>query len=672
MRGADSRADWPDVIRSDHSAEELLDDPNAKFELMQPLGKIFSQADALGARSPLLLGLHRWTAHRPSRRSLPGRGSYGAVYKACVIETGEIVAIKIIPLTEQDEMESIQKEIAMLRDCNHPNVVRYYGSWRTADSLWIAMEYCAAGSVSDIMQVLDSPLEEAVISYICGETLAGLAYLHSRGRVHRDIKCGNILLTEGGEVKLADFGVAAQLTSTLSKRNTFIGTPHWMAPEVIQASHYDGKVDIWALGISSIEMAERYPPRWRVNPNRVIFMVVRDPPPRLAEKERWTLAFQDFIAQCLNKNAASRPTARYLQQHRFIAKDRAAALRALLPAIHRARAEYALLAEPALAGRTGNSDDQGYFSWKATAVGPGGRPSSGAASGTVVTRPASGAPGIGSEASATLVMRDGWSGAQPSGAALGRGSFMGTVRTEDAPALSGEVSKAASAAAEASVDYLAAVQAAATGPAGLDPGETVSRRVSSAHASGALHSQYSQQFGREGDVGAGTPSRGPQAPSEVHRLVERLYNVHSSGEVVPLPFLQATDLAPLALLGIEPAPKPALTSMNGTQKPGYEGNGVGVDWQGALLEILEEGGDGAQGRASATATPGSEEDSVLPPALMARVKSSPVLLNLAVALARHRAALRAHQTQGSQPRVLEFQQGKVDALSDTLRTILCL
>ncbi len=152
------------------------------------------------------------------------------------------MAIKIIPLTEQDEISSIQKEIGMLRECNHPNVVKYHGSLRTHDSLWICMEYCAGGSVSDIMNACEATLDEAVISYICAETLMGLAHLHTIGKVHRDIKCGNILLTESGEVKLADFGVAAQLTNTMSKRNTFIGTPHWMAPEVIQVSHYDGKV----------------------------------------------------------------------------------------------------------------------------------------------------------------------------------------------------------------------------------------------------------------------------------------------------------------------------------------------------------------------------------------------------------------------------------------------
>jgi serine/threonine-protein kinase 24/25/MST4 len=164
------------------------------------------------------------------------------VHKARILLTGDIVAVKIIPVSEQDEIAAIQKEIAMLRECAHPNIVQYYGSWRTRDALWICMEYCAGGSVSDVMHTRGGGLDEDMVAHICGQALAGLAYLHSVGKVHRDIKCGNILLTEAGEVKLADFGVAAQLTNTMSKRNTFIGTPHWMAPEVIQVSQYDGKV----------------------------------------------------------------------------------------------------------------------------------------------------------------------------------------------------------------------------------------------------------------------------------------------------------------------------------------------------------------------------------------------------------------------------------------------
>lgn len=172
-----------------------------------------------------------------------GKGSYGAVYKARDLVTSELVAVKVISLTEGEEgYEEIRGEIGMLQQCNHPNVVRYLGSFQGEDYLWIVMEYCGGGSVADLMNITDEALEEQQIAYICREALKGLTYLHSIFKVHRDIKGGNILLTEQGEVKLGDFGVAAQLTRTMSKRNTFIGTPHWMAPEVIQESRYDGKV----------------------------------------------------------------------------------------------------------------------------------------------------------------------------------------------------------------------------------------------------------------------------------------------------------------------------------------------------------------------------------------------------------------------------------------------
>ncbi|KAK6931352.1 Protein kinase domain, partial [Dillenia turbinata] len=204
-----------------------------------------------------------------------GKGSYGAVYKARDIKTSELVAIKVISLCEGEEgYEEIRGEIEMLQQCSHPNVVRYLGSYQGEEYLWIVMEYCGGGSVADLLRDSEEPLEEYQIAYICQEALKGLSYLHSIFKVHRDIKGGNILLTEQGEVKLGDFGVAAQLTRTMSKRNTVIGTPHWMAPEVIQESRYDGKVDVWALGVSAIEMAE------------VIFMISIEPAPMLEDKEK--------------------------------------------------------------------------------------------------------------------------------------------------------------------------------------------------------------------------------------------------------------------------------------------------------------------------------------------------------------------------------------------------
>ncbi|KAG4158621.1 hypothetical protein ERO13_D02G130100v2 [Gossypium hirsutum] len=229
-----------------------------------------------------------------------GKGSYGAVYKARNIRTSELVAVKVISLSEgEEEYEEIRGEIEMLQQCSHSNVVRYFGSYPGEEYLWIVMEYCGGGSVADLMNDTEEPLEENQIAYICREALKGLDYLHSIFKVHRDIKGGNILLTEQGEVKLGDFGVAAQLTRTMSKRNTFIGTPHWMAPEVIQESRYDGKVDVWALGISAIEMAEGVPPRSAVHPMRVLFMISIEPAPMLEDKEKWFVFYSLFYKQYL-------------------------------------------------------------------------------------------------------------------------------------------------------------------------------------------------------------------------------------------------------------------------------------------------------------------------------------------------------------------------------------
>ncbi|KXZ43163.1 hypothetical protein GPECTOR_99g798 [Gonium pectorale] len=359
-----------------------------------------------------------------------GKGAYGTVYGAVDTSSGERVAIKVIPLTEADreEFRTIQREIAFLADCNHPNVVRYLGSYRHPTELWIVMEYCGGGSVSDLLAASREPLSEELIAYICCEALKvrrkggrgggspfalcpglmrpvsprkGLAYLHGLGKVHRDIKCGNILLTSSGDVKIADFGVSAQLTNTMSKRQTFIGTPHWMAPEVIMESRYDGKVDVWALGISAIEMAETSPPRWNVHPLRVIFMISRDPPPRLAQPERWSPVFIDFASQALIKDPKQRPTARYLLQHRFCVAQRPGVAAGLQPLIARAT-QYlqdaaaanakAAAAAPELKDLAGLAT--GRFSWRAGTVRT-------AAAGT--TRGGEGAGGAAADLGATIL-----------------------------------------------------------------------------------------------------------------------------------------------------------------------------------------------------------------------------------------------------------------------------
>eukprot|EP00002_Diphylleia_rotans_P019562 TRINITY_DN377_c0_g1_i1.p1 TRINITY_DN377_c0_g1~~TRINITY_DN377_c0_g1_i1.p1 ORF type:complete len:356 (+),score=68.35 TRINITY_DN377_c0_g1_i1:47-1114(+) len=254
-----------------------------------------------------------------------GKGSYGQVFKARNKKTAMIVAVKTILLDGDDTCEDVQKEVRILKTCDHQNIVKYYGSYLKDDILWICMEYCGGGSITDVCQISERPLTEDQISLICRETLKGLDYLHKQHKLHRDVKGGNILLTEKGEVKLADFGVAAQIANTWAKRNTFVGTPYWMAPEVILENKYDGKADVWSLGITAIEMAEGVPPLADIHPMRVLFKIPQDPPPKLKEREKWSDAFHDFLAKCLVKDPATRPTAEAMLNHAFLKckKDKA-------------------------------------------------------------------------------------------------------------------------------------------------------------------------------------------------------------------------------------------------------------------------------------------------------------------------------------------------------------
>ncbi|KAM7401562.1 hypothetical protein PAMP_016869 [Pampus punctatissimus] len=245
-----------------------------------------------------------------------GEGSYGCVFKAHYKETGEIVAIKQVPV--ESDLQEIIKEISIMQQCNSPHVVRYYGSYFKNSDLWIVMEYCGAGSVSDIIRMRNKTLMEEEIAAIVQSTLKGLEYLHFMRKIHRDIKAGNILLNTEGQAKLADFGVAGQLTDTMAKRNTVIGTPFWMAPEVIQEIGYNCVADIWSLGITAIEMAEGKPPYADIHPMRAIFMIPQNPPPTFRNPDLWSPTFKDFVSQCLVKKPENRATATQLLQHPFI------------------------------------------------------------------------------------------------------------------------------------------------------------------------------------------------------------------------------------------------------------------------------------------------------------------------------------------------------------------
>ncbi|BFY97881.1 hypothetical protein BsWGS_00921 [Bradybaena similaris] len=277
-----------------------------------------------------------------------GEGAFGAVYKARNKTTNEFAALKQVEIKSEEDLEDFAVEINILAECQHKNIVGLHEAFFFDSKLWMFIEFCGGGALDSIMVDLERPLSEPMIRYVAHEMCVALAFLHAHKVIHRDIKAGNVLLTLDGEVKLADFGVSAKNTKTQQKRDTFIGTPYWMAPEVIlcetlKDTPYDFKADIWSLGITLIEFAQIEPPNKDMHPMRVLIKIQKSDPPGFDKPSKWSKDFRNFVQKCLVKNPEQRASANDLLEHPFI-KDYVDK-KAILDLISEAKAEVVEIVE---------------------------------------------------------------------------------------------------------------------------------------------------------------------------------------------------------------------------------------------------------------------------------------------------------------------------------------
>ncbi|XP_050715304.1 serine/threonine-protein kinase PAK 2-like [Eriocheir sinensis] len=265
-----------------------------------------------------------------------GQGASGEVFTAENLQTGEVVAIKVMTLSRQVRPELIASEIIVMKENKHPNIVNYVDSYLVGEQLWVVMEYLEGGSLTTV--AMETVMEECSIAALCREVLQALEFLHLANIIHRDIKSDNVLLGMHGEVKITDFGFCAQLSPERSKRTTMVGTPYWMAPEVVQRQNYGPKVDVWSLGIMALEMLDGEPPYMTEDPVRALYLITSNGKPVIKKRSQLSPGFADFLDQCLEVSEDKRPSASRLLQHPFL--KRAAplvSLRALITAARNAR-----------------------------------------------------------------------------------------------------------------------------------------------------------------------------------------------------------------------------------------------------------------------------------------------------------------------------------------------